>query len=64
MNDKIMYNGEEFADHFVATTKFTPSLKMRLEFLFCSSTNVIHESYTKEVMPLERSLCTVQIIGI
>lgn len=59
----IIYNGEEYKDRFVATTPIKPSLKMRLEFLFCSSISVEHEVFTKEIMPREKTICHFTILS-
>lgn len=64
MDKPIIYNGEEFKDKFSAITTYKPSLKMRLEFLFCVKTSVEHEVYTKEIMPAEKTICHVHIISI
>lgn len=57
----IIYNGEEYKDRFTASTPFNPSLKMRLQFLFCTRMTVEHEIYTKEIMPREKTICHVHI---
>lgn len=62
--DPIIYNGEEFKDKFIARTYFTPSLKMRIEFLFCANTTVEHEVFTKEIMPPEKTICHVHIRSV
>lgn len=60
----IIYNGEEYKDRFVASTPFNPSLKMRLNFLFCMGATVEHEVFTKEIMPREKTICHVHIMSI
>lgn len=60
----IIYDGIEYKDRFVATTPFKPSLRMRLEFLFCAKMTVEHEVFTMEVMPREKTICHVHIFSI
>jgi hypothetical protein len=61
MNDKIIYEGIEYKDKFMAWTTVRPSLRMRLGFLFCASFTFEHESYTKELMPSHRTIMHVHI---
>lgn len=63
-NEPILYNGEEFKDKFMTRTNLTPSLKMRLEFLFCGTTYFETETYCKEIMPAEKTICHVNIVPI
>lgn len=60
----IIYNGEEYKDKLIATTKFKPSLRMRLLFLFCTSAAIEHELYTKEIMPAHKAIGTVHIMSV
>ena len=65
MNNKpIIFEGEEYKDRFTALTRITPSFRMRMEFLFCVKTTIESESYTKVVMPVEKTIMHVHIYTI
>lgn len=64
MNNKIIYEGQEYKDKFMTTTNYSPSLWMRIEFLFCANTIFETETYCKEIMPAERTITTFHIIPV
>ena len=63
-SEPIIFEGDEYADVFHATTKIVPSFKMRLEFLFCMRTTIESVSYTKEIMPAEKTITNIHIYTV
>lgn len=64
MNEPIIHDGQEYKDVFYCSTKVRPSLKLRLSILFCTEFRFEHDSWTKEIMPEQKTIGRIHTISM